>query len=96
VPTLPAEVQAEFTVNAAESSAMDDAAVRATRTAAVATGLALDTGPTTTGLSGTSAEVLDALRSVVEAALDAGAASIEVTLQLRPEARTRDGAPGAS
>lgn len=72
MPTLPAEVQAEFTVHAAESSAMDDAAVRATRTAAVATGLALDTGPTTTGLSGTSAEVLDALRSVVEAALDAG------------------------
>jgi hypothetical protein len=78
VPVPPAELTAEFTIDAA-----DRQAVRAGRQAAIESGLALDAGPATTALSGARREVLDALHRV----LDAGAAAVEVTLQVPRDAR---------
>jgi hypothetical protein len=66
----------------------DDRAVAAGREAAAAqTGLALDTGPTTTALSGARGEVLDALSRVLDAALSAGATIVEVKLEVPSDAR---------
>jgi hypothetical protein len=44
-------------------------------------GLALDAGPTTTALSGVRQELLDALRRALDAALSAGATTVEVKLE---------------
>jgi len=44
-------------------------------------GLALDAGPTTTALSGARQELLDALRRALDAALSAGATTVEVKLE---------------
>lgn len=88
MPILPAEVTAEFTVTAAASTGMDADPVRAAREAAVAAGIALDSGPTSTGLAGTREEVMSALAAVVDATLTAGEATIEVRIQVRPTQRT--------
>jgi uncharacterized protein YqgV (UPF0045/DUF77 family) len=82
VPVPPAELTAELTI-----APGDDRAVRAGREAAAATGLALDTGPATTALSGARAEVLDALAKVLDAALAAGATTVDVRLEVPSDAR---------
>jgi len=82
VPVPPAELTAELTI-----APDDDRAVSAGRQAAAETGLALDAGPTTTALSGTRQEVLDALRRVLDAALSAGASTVEVKLEVPRNAR---------
>jgi hypothetical protein len=86
VPVPPAELTAELTI-----APGDERAVAAGRQAAAQTGLALDTGPTTTALSGTKREVLDALSRVLDAALSAGATSVEVKLEVSSDTRE----PGA-
>jgi hypothetical protein len=58
----------------------------ALRRAAGETGLAHDAGPDATGLSGSRADVLDALRRVVEAALDAGARVVEARVEAQEAA----------
>jgi uncharacterized protein YqgV (UPF0045/DUF77 family) len=78
VPVPPAEV----TIAPGE-----DRAVRAGRQAAAETGLALDAGPTTTALSGTRQEILDALRGALDAALCTGATTVEVKLEFPRDAR---------
>jgi uncharacterized protein YqgV (UPF0045/DUF77 family) len=83
VPVPPAELTAELTI----APAADDRAVAAGREAAAQTGLALDTGPTTTALSGARGEVLDALSRVLDAALSAGATTVEVRLEVPTDAR---------
>jgi uncharacterized protein YqgV (UPF0045/DUF77 family) len=82
VPVPPAELTAELTI-----APGDDRAVRAGRQAAADTGLALDTGPTTTALSGARGEVLDALTRVLHAALSAGATTVDVRLEVPRNAR---------
>jgi uncharacterized protein YqgV (UPF0045/DUF77 family) len=82
VPVPPAELTAELTI-----APEDDQAVRAGRRAAADTGLALDTGPTTTALSGARGEVLDALSRVLDAALTAGATTVEVRLEVPRDTR---------
>jgi uncharacterized protein YqgV (UPF0045/DUF77 family) len=82
VPVPPAELTAEFTIDPA-----DREAIRAGRQAAIESGLALDAGPDTTALSGARREVLDALRRVVDAAIDAGAATVQVRLKVPRDVR---------
>jgi uncharacterized protein YqgV (UPF0045/DUF77 family) len=77
VPVPPAELTVELTIGPE-----DDRAAQAGRQAATETGLALDAGPTTTALSGSRREVLDALRRVLDAALSAGASAIEAKLEV--------------
>lgn len=82
MPVPPAELTAELTIDPA-----DREAVKAGRQAAVESGLALDAGPDTTALSGARREVLDALHRVMDAALAAGAATVEVRLQVPRDVR---------
>jgi hypothetical protein len=74
VPVPPAELTAELTI-----APEDDQAVQAGRQAAAVTGLAL--------YSGARREVLDALSRVLAAALDAGATSVEVRLEVPRDTR---------
>jgi uncharacterized protein YqgV (UPF0045/DUF77 family) len=55
--------------------------------AASDTGLAHESGPGTTLLSGGRREVLDALRQVLEASLDAGAHIVQVKVEAQGDAR---------
>jgi uncharacterized protein YqgV (UPF0045/DUF77 family) len=83
VPVPPAELTVELTIDPAAG----EEAVAAGRQAATETGLALDAGPSTTALSGSRQEVLDALHRVLDAALSAGAATVEVKLEVPRDAR---------
>jgi hypothetical protein len=56
------------------------------RRAAGDTGLAREAGPETTVLSGGRREVLEAVVDVVNAALDAGARGVEVTIEAEGDA----------
>lgn len=86
MPAPPAEVVAEFTIQPFLEGRMEPH-VEAGVNAARASGLAVEVGPFGTGLAGPREEVLDALRAVVEAAMDAGAHSIQVKLEMPSEAR---------
>jgi hypothetical protein len=77
VPVPPAELTAELTIDPA-----DHEAVRAGRQAAIESGLALDAGPDRTALSGARREVLEVLHRVLDAALTAGAITVDVSLQV--------------
>ena len=86
MPAPPAEVVARFTIHPVEQG---EAAphVKAGVREARDSGLVVDVGPDGTGLAGPRAEVLDALRRVVEAAIAAGARSIEIKLEMPSQAR---------
>jgi uncharacterized protein YqgV (UPF0045/DUF77 family) len=77
MPVAPAEVTAEFTIHPFTEGRMEPH-VRAGVDAAQASGLAVEVGPFGTGLSGGRAEVLDALMKVMDAAIEAGARSIQI------------------
>jgi uncharacterized protein YqgV (UPF0045/DUF77 family) len=82
VPVPPAELTAELTIDPDGGQA-----VAAGREAAAETGLALDAGPNTTALSGARREVLDALHRVLDAALAAGATTVQVKLEVPRDSR---------
>jgi uncharacterized protein YqgV (UPF0045/DUF77 family) len=82
VPVPPAELTAELTIDPDGAQA-----VAAGREAAAETGLALDTGPNTTALSGAKREVLDALHRVLDATLAAGATTVQVKLEVPRDSR---------
>jgi hypothetical protein len=60
--------------------------VEAAMTAAGATGLAHEGGPDVTLLSGGRAQVLEAVRAVIDASLDAGAHAVEVKVEAQGDA----------
>lgn len=76
MPVGPAEVTAEITLDS------DDGSIADLIEAAGAAQLALDAGPGVTGLSGDKARVLQANMSVLEGAIDSGARSVHVDLQI--------------
>jgi uncharacterized protein YqgV (UPF0045/DUF77 family) len=85
VPVPPSELNAQFTIHPADEGMAGH--VRAGVDAARASGLALEIGPSETALSGAKTEVLDALRAVLDASIEAGAQSIEVKLETSTETR---------
>ena len=60
--------------------------ISSTKEAAGASGLAHEAGPETVILAGSRAEVLEATMKVLEAALDAGAKAVEVTVEAEADA----------
>jgi hypothetical protein len=81
MPVEPPELTARFSV------AGDAGAHAAARAAAAPSGTARDEGPDATLLSGRRADVLGALGDAVQAALDAGAHTIDVRLEAPTGAR---------
>jgi uncharacterized protein YqgV (UPF0045/DUF77 family) len=82
------EVSAELRVRTsagAERSPREQ--LEAARRAAAESGLAHEAGPDATLLSGGRAEVLEAVRKVIEASLDAGAHVVEVKVEAEGDAR---------
>ncbi len=79
MPVPPAELTAEVTVDGPAAGAVAEAAAN--------TGIALDTGPGSAALAGARAEVLDGLRPLVEAALDAGATTVTVRFEAPQDVR---------
>jgi uncharacterized protein YqgV (UPF0045/DUF77 family) len=88
MPVPPAELTAELTVDSG-SPEIDGPALAAARQAAARSGLARDAGPATTALSGAKAEVLGALQAALDAALAAGAMTVDVRLEVPRSVRER-------
>jgi uncharacterized protein YqgV (UPF0045/DUF77 family) len=77
-----AELTAELKVLAsADSEEAPKEQVEAARRAAGDSGLAREAGPETTALAGERSEVLEAMRRVIEASLDAGAHAVQVKVE---------------
>ena len=82
-----AELTAELKVVASpEAESTPREQVEASRRVAGDSGLAHEAGPETTVLAGGRKEVLDAVRRVVEAALDEGAHVVEVKVEAERDA----------
>ena len=83
-----AELSAEITVvPSPDGRESPHAQAEAARRAAGASGLAHEAGPDATLLAGGRAEVLEALRAVIDASLDAGAHIVEVKVEAQGDAR---------
>ncbi len=80
---LTAELRVVATGRAGEPS---EEQVEAARRVAGGTGLAREAGPETILLAGDRREVLEAAMEIVEAALDAGAHTVEVRVETEGEA----------
>ncbi|WP_119067790.1 hypothetical protein [Rubrobacter indicoceani] len=80
---MPASARVEVT---AELSVRPDKCLAATKRAAGETGLAHEAGPDAINLAGSRTEVLGALNRVVDAALEAGAKSVEVKVEAEADA----------
>lgn len=83
---MPAFERAELTAELKVLASGGDGPVEAAKTAAGQTGIAHEAGPETMVLAGGRREVLDAVTRVVEAALDAGAAGVELRVEVEREA----------
>ena len=82
-----AELSAELTiVPSREAEGSPQSQIEAAKEAASDSGLAHEAGPETTVLSGGRAEVLEAMRKVIEASLDAGAHAVQVKLEAEGDA----------
>lgn len=83
-----AELSAELTVVPSwEGKASPREQAEAARRAAGDSGLAHESGPGSTVLAGGRGEVLDALRQVIEASLDAGAHIVQVKVEAQEDAQ---------
>ena len=87
---MPAFERAELTAELKVLASGGDGPVEAAKTAAGQTGIAHEAGPETMVLAGGRREVLDAVTRVVEAALDAGAAGVELRVDVEREAERFD------
>ena len=91
MPVPPSEVTVRFSIRPFEDQTRargeqgEQPHVEAGFAAARASGLAVATGPSELALTGDRDETLEALRSVIVAALDAGARSVEVTIEASTE-----------
>jgi uncharacterized protein YqgV (UPF0045/DUF77 family) len=86
MPEPPAVVSAEFTIHPFTEGRMErhvEAGVEAARSS----GLEVEVGPFGTGLAGPRHEVLETLNKVINAAIDAGARSIQLKLEVPSEHR---------
>jgi uncharacterized protein YqgV (UPF0045/DUF77 family) len=82
-----AELSAELTIvpfRKAEDSPQSQ--IEAAKRAASDSGLAHEAGPETTVIAGGRSEVLEAVRKVIEASLDAGAHAVQVRVEAEGEA----------
>lgn len=79
MPVAPSEVTATFSV--APSGGHTARHVKAAVDEARASGLATEAGPDTTALSGERAEVLATLNKVIDAAIEAGATTVDVKIE---------------
>jgi uncharacterized protein YqgV (UPF0045/DUF77 family) len=86
MPAPPSEVTAEFTIHPFTEGRIEPH-VSAGIEAARASGLAVEVGPFGTGLAGPRRDVLDTLRKVIDAAIEAGARTIQVKLEAPSETR---------
>jgi uncharacterized protein YqgV (UPF0045/DUF77 family) len=83
-----AELSAELTVVPSwEGKESPRAQAEAARRAATESGLAHESGPGSTVLSGGRTEVLEALWKVIEASLDAGAHIVQVKVEAEGDAQ---------
>ena len=86
-----AEVSAELTVvTTTEAERSPQEQVEAAKQAASDSGLAHEAGPETTVLAGERSEVLEAMRNVIEASLDAGANEVQVKVEAQGDAASFD------
>ena len=86
---MPAFERAELTAELKVLLSNEDGSrggIEAAKTAAGESGLAHEAGPETMVLAGGRREVLDAATRVVEAALDAGAAGVELKIAAQGDA----------
>jgi uncharacterized protein YqgV (UPF0045/DUF77 family) len=82
-----AELSAELTiVPSREAESSPQSQIEAAKQAASASGLAHEAGPETTVLAGRRSEVLEAVRKVIDASLDAGAHAVQVKVEAEAEA----------
>lgn len=82
-----AELSAELkVVPSSGADGLPEDQLEATRRAASETGLAREAGPEKLVISGGRGEVLDAVRKVVEAALDAGARAVRLQIEAEGDA----------
>jgi uncharacterized protein YqgV (UPF0045/DUF77 family) len=83
-----AELSVELTVVPSwEGKQSPRAQAEAAQRAAGESGLAHESGPGSTVLSGGRSEVLEALRSVIDASLDAGAHIVQVKVEAQGDAQ---------
>lgn len=83
-----AELSAELTVVPSwEGKESPQVQAEAARRAAIESGLAHESGPGSTVLAGGRTEVLEALRKVIEASLDAGAHIVQVKVEAQGDAQ---------
>jgi uncharacterized protein YqgV (UPF0045/DUF77 family) len=83
-----AELSAELTVVPSwEGTESPRAQAEAARRAASESGLARESGPGSTMLAGSRTEVLEAIRRVIEASLDAGAHIVQIKVEAQGDAQ---------
>jgi uncharacterized protein YqgV (UPF0045/DUF77 family) len=80
MPVGPSQVTVEFTIHPL-TDGPTGRHVRAGIDAARASGIAVELGPSATGLAGDVPQVMEALEGVIVAAIDAGASSVDVKVE---------------
>jgi uncharacterized protein YqgV (UPF0045/DUF77 family) len=82
-----AELNAELTIiPSREAENSPQSQIEVAKQAASDSGLAREAGPETTVLTGSRSEVLEAVRRVIDASLDAGAHVVQVRVEAEAEA----------